>query len=93
MLASPDALANFSLLCLLPGPRDGQRVVLTVAPQSDGPLAHCPCCWRLDALQRAILKQRATPADAQAPTAIAVGAKALQRASRWTKCRLWRRFA
>ena len=84
------ALANFSLLCLLPGPRDGQRVVLSVEPQADGALANCPCCWRLDALQRATL---AAGADAKAPTALAAGAKALQRASRWTKCRLWRRFA
>ena len=74
------ALANFSLLCLLPGPRDGQRVVLSVEPRADGALANCPCCWRLDALQRATL-------------ADAAGAKALQRAQRWTKCRLWRRFA
>ena len=81
------ALANFSLLCLLPGPRDGQRVVLGVEPRPDGALANCPCCWRLDALQRATL------ADAKAPTALATGAKVLQRASRWTKCRLWRRFA
>ena len=54
---------------------------------TDGALANCPCCWRLDALQRATL------ADAKAPTALATGAKVLQRASRWTKCRLWRRFA
>ena len=36
------ALANFSLLCLLPGPRDGQRVVLGVEPRPDGALANCP---------------------------------------------------
>ena len=78
------ALADFSLLCLLPGERDGQTAVLGAESLRDGTLGNCPCCWRLDALTRAA--EGAAGLDA-------AEAKALQRAKRWTGCRLWRRFA
>ena len=79
------ALANFSLLCLLPGPRDGQAAVVDAEALPRGLLGNAPCCWRLDALRMAAEAAGAALADAEAT--------ALRRARRWTACRLWRRFA
>lgn len=75
------ALASTTLLCLVPGHVDGQSVHI----KADG----CPCCWKVEELQRGIAAGGAAADEASS----AAEAKALSKARRYTGCRIWRRHA
>lgn len=79
------AMANFSLLCVLPGARDGQ-VARLVATEG------CPCCWEVEALRRATSRRVGVVEDVAAPTADATALKAYGKAIKYTGCRIWRRY-
>ena len=80
------ALASSAMLCLLPGPRDGQSWHL---PPADAPGA-CPCCWRVDELQKGAVSASASMLDADSA---AKEAKAFNKARKYSGCRIWRRYA
>lgn len=80
------ALAPTALLCLLPGPRDGQSAHVPSA----GEAGACPCCWRVDELQKGATTGTAAASDADAAAA---EAKALNKARKYAGCRIWRRYA
>ena len=80
------ALATSTLLCLVPGPIEGQS--LHVAGGADQP-GSCPCCWKVEELQKGV-GAATTAGDAASSAA---EAKALSKARRYTGCRIWRRHA
>ena len=53
------------------------------------PDAPCPCCWRVEDLQRGAAKS----APAGDAAAAAAEVKALGKARKYTGCRIWRRHA
>jgi hypothetical protein len=81
------ALASSTLVCLVPGVHPDQPVHLLATP-TDGEVG-CPCCWRVEDLQKGVTAGEAS-GDA---AAAAAEAKALNRARRYTGCRIWRRHA
>ena len=78
------ALASSTLLCLLPGPRDGQAV--HIPPAAAG---GCPCCWRVEELLKGMVASREVAVDAESAAA---ESKALGKARKYTGCRIWRRY-
>ena len=84
------ALSPSALLCLLPGVRTdewapGQDVHLPPA----GGNGACPCCWKIDELQRGA-GSGTVSGGAEAAMA---EAKMLGKARKYAGCRIWRRFA
>jgi hypothetical protein len=81
-VALSSALAPSALICLLPGHQPNQPVALPLPSPAEP--SHCPCCWRVDALQQAA----ARGADgggavlASSPQAAAAESKALRKAAR-----------
>ena len=87
------ALAPSALICLLPGNQPNQPVALPLPSPSEP--SHCPCCWRVDALQQAAARgaDGGGAALASSPQAAAAESKALRKAARYSGCRIWRRYA
>jgi len=78
------SMANFSLLCVLPGPREGQRLAL-------GRKEGCPCCWQTGELREKMLGGSTAAGDD--PQIAAAALKALNEARKYTGCRIWRRYS
>jgi hypothetical protein len=91
------ALAPSALICLLPGHQPNQPVALPLPSPAEP--SHCPCCWRVDALQQAAARgadgggAALSAALASSPQAAAAESKALRKAARYSGCRIWRRYA
>ena len=87
------ALAPSALICLLPGNQPNQPVALPLPSPAEP--SHCPCCWRVDALQQAAARgaDGGGAALASSPQAAAAESKALRKAARYSGCRIWRRYA
>jgi len=91
------ALAPSALICLLPGHQPNQPVALPLPSPAEP--SHCPCCWRVDALQQAAARgadgggAALGAALASSPQAAAAESKALRKAARYSGCRIWRRYA
>lgn len=81
------ALSPSALLCLLPGQREGQSLHLPMPTEAPN---QCPCCWKVEDLQRG-----ATAASAAATDAAAAKeeVKALGKARKYQGCKIWRRYA
>ena len=81
------ALSPSALLCLLPGQREGQSLHLPMPTEVPN---QCPCCWKVEDLQKG-----ATAASAAATDAAAAKeeVKALGKARKYQGCKIWRRYA